>query len=333
MSEKSDRLVRNAKMVLEVCLRAEADETCLIVTVERFAKYAHALARAAIEIGAHPIIMDVGQYLVHGYKEGRVLEPFAAAYEAADMAVGVAWCCSFGTMLGEPENNDLWLTGRKRAIYLLCSGVPMEEWDFTREQVASIRPRTEALVDLLESADRVRVTAPAGTDFSFGMGPQATATPILAIAPFYGEVAITPAHGTESGVVMVDMATQMGVRPRDELDREPLRIVVEDGKVTDWSGDPVQAQRFREFVEGGDPPPTNIDEVGIVTTLIKANDRWWRDGCHFTETVHIAPGNKSRRATDVHGAGHMDGQVSKPTVSLDGETIMKDGKFTHPRLL
>jgi leucyl aminopeptidase (aminopeptidase T) len=188
-------------------------------------------------------------------------------------------------------------------------------------------------MEMLASAERVRVAAPAGTDLSFGMGPEATMHPILAIAPLYGEVAVTPAHGTESGVIVVDMATQMGVRPTDELDREPLRIEVEDGQVASWGGDPVQVGRFAQYIDSGDPPARNIDEVGIVTTQIKINDPWWRDGCHYTETVHIAPGNKTRRDAVVHGARHMDGQISRPTISLDGQVIMRDGQFVHERLL
>jgi len=335
MTEVSAKLVANAKTVLEVCLHAKADETVLIVTRDRYMRDARGLSLAAAELGAHPIIMDLDEYLARGFKEGRILKAFAGAYEAADMAIGVAWCASFGALLGCPEDNDLWLTGQKRTIYLMNGKVPeldMAIWDVPREQIASIRPRTEALIDMLEATERVHITAPAGTDFSFGMGPQANPVPILGIAPLYGEVAITPAQGTESGVFVVDMATQMGVRPRDELDREPLRIVVRDGKVCDYSGDATQVERLQQYLNSGDPPARNIDEVGIVTTQIKVNDLWWRDGCHFTETVHIAPGNKQKRGRYVHGARHMDGQISRPTIALDGEVIMADGKFVHERL-
>ncbi len=334
MADVTDALKRNARISVEACLDPEKGETLLIVSRGAFSRDARAVSLGAVELGVHPIIMDLDEYLANGFKQGKVLEPFVAALEASDMAVAIAWCASFGALLGKPEENDYWLTGKERAMYMMCGakGVPMEDWDLDFEEVAAIRPRTEALLDMVLSADRIRVTAPAGTDFSFSMGPKASAHPILGIAPLYGEVAITPAHGSESGVVAVDMATQMDVRPRDELDREPLRIIVRDGCVVDCAGDPAQVQRFREYMASGDPPARNIDEVGIPTTTIKINDLWWRDGCHFTETVHIAPGNKTLRDTRVHGARHMDGQLSKPTIMLDGEAIMKDGKFIHEAL-
>jgi len=334
MDNDMTRDVEIARMTLEICLDAKPGETVLIVTRGAIMHYARAVSLAAAELGADPIIMVLDEYLSGGFKQGRVLKAFAAALEQADMAVSVGWCVSFGTLLGEPEKNDHWLTGRERAIYLMCAkGKPMAEWNATAEELGRIRPRTMALLEMLESTQQVHVTAPAGTDFRFGLGERSAMHPILAIAPLYGEVAITPAHGSESGSIVVDMATQMGVRPRDELDREPLRIVVQDGLVADCTGDPGQVKRFEEYVASGDPPARNIDEVGIVTTTVKSNDQWWRDGCHFTETLHIAPGNKSLRSEVVHGARHMDGQISRPTVALDGNVIMKDGKFVHERLV
>ena len=152
--------------------------------------------------------------------------------------------------------------------------------------------------------------------------------PILGIVPLYGEVAVIPEQGSESGVFVVDGPTQMKVRREDELDREPLRITVEAGRVKEIGGDLEQVQRLKEFIASGDPPAEFIDEVGILTTGIAANDRyWWSDGTHHHDTVHIALGNNQRRNTLVHGPRHMDGEVCKPTISVDGLVIVENGVF------
>jgi hypothetical protein len=78
----------------------------------------------------------------------------------------------------------------------------------------------------------------------------------------------------------------------------------------------------------GDPPADAIDEVGVPTTAIEANDAYhWKDGTHHHDCCHIALGNNVRRDTLVHGPRHMDGEVRKPTIRIDGKIIVERGVF------
>ncbi|MDD4192524.1 MAG: hypothetical protein PHI28_14420 [Mangrovibacterium sp.] len=96
----------------------------------------------------------------------------------------------------------------------------------------------------------------------------------------------------------------------------------------DYTGDPVQVKRLKEFIASGDPPANAIDEVGILTTKFKENDEcYWSDGTHHHDRVHVALGNNVLRDMLVHGPKHMDCEVSKPTTSIDGVVITKDGVF------
>jgi len=96
----------------------------------------------------------------------------------------------------------------------------------------------------------------------------------------------------------------------------------------DYEGDPEQVQRLKEFIASGDPPAEFIDEVGIVTTQIVANDEYyWSDGTHHHDCVHIALGNNARRDTMVHGPRHMDGDVQRPTIHADDLMIVENGVF------
>jgi leucyl aminopeptidase (aminopeptidase T) len=172
------------------------------------------------------------------------------------------------------------------------------------------------------------VSSAAGTDFTFGLGEGANFPPILGILPLYGEVAVIPQPGSENGVYVIDGPTQMGVRLQDELDRDPLRITVKDGRVQEIEGDPEQVQRLRDFIASGDPPADVIDEVGIVTTQLQENDDWfWTDGTHHHDCVHIALGNNERKDVLVHGPRHMDGEVQKPTIRVGDQVVVKEGVF------
>lgn len=318
--------LRNARIVLEASCRGKAGESVLLVTQEKLGVYAKALVQAAQELDMAPAIMDVTAYVGgEPYRQGRLLPPLKAAMEAADIVILLCGG-KFGQLVGDPDMSDLALTAQRRWVHLQNNG--MEKWNITAEQVAMIRTRTEWLIALLDRSETVRITSGAGTDFTFGLGEGSKYLPILGIVPLYGEVAVTPRQGSESGVYVVDGPTQMGVRTKDELDREPLRITVERGRVTDISGDGEQVRRCREFIAGGGRRADAIDEVGILTTTIRENDEyWWSDGTHHHDCGHIALGNNVRRETLVHGPRHMDGEVRRPTIEVDGTAVVEHGVF------
>ena len=222
---------------------------------------------------------------------------------------------------------DAALTSERRWLIIQPNG--MEEWNITREQIAAIRKRTLWLMDRIKTAKSGRITSKKGTDFTFGLGSGCSFTPILGIIPFYGEVAIVPDINSTNGIFVTDGPTQRDVRPKNELDREPFTVEVEAGRVKNIKGgDPEQLRRLKEFIASGDPAADAIDEVGLVTTDFVENDRYyWRDGTHHHDTVHIALGNNVLRNTLVHGPKHMDCEVLKPTISIDGLVIIEDGVF------
>jgi leucyl aminopeptidase (aminopeptidase T) len=325
-----DRFLKNARIVLEVSCLAKPGESVLILTDgdEKRLACARALEAAAVELGAIPVIMDVSAYArlvaAKPRRVAGVAKPIKAAVESADIVIR-AGGPDFTILVGDPDIHDKFLTAQQRRVHLQTRN--MESWEITPEEVAAIRRRTMWLLERLRSVKEVRVTSPAGTDFSFGLGPGAKWLPILGIVPLYGEVAITPQQGSESGVYVVDGPTQRGVRPLAETGRAPLRIKVKGGTIEDMSGDAEQIGRLKAYIAGGNPPFAVIDEVGIVTTAIEANDAYWGDGTHRHDTLHIALGNNLKRDTLVHGQLHMDGEVRQPTVRLDGQVIVENGVF------
>ncbi|MDD2380614.1 MAG: twin-arginine translocation signal domain-containing protein [Mariniphaga sp.] len=329
----TDRLLKNARIILETSCRAKKGESLLILADEKLLPYSPALVTVALELNLIPAVMDIRAFLSSPqYKEGYVLKPVAAAMDSSDIVLEYlvdTWIPNrpdFGRLFGDYTHQDKSLTSDRRWLIVQCDG--MDKWNISSEEVANIRKRTLWLADLLKTAKSGRVTSANGTDLTFGLANQASYKPILGIVPLYGEVAVVPDLKTTHGVFYVDGPTQLDVRPRDELDREPLRITVEKGVVKDYSGDPVQVERLNAFIASGDPPANAIDEVGILTTKFKENDEYyWSDGTHHHDRAHIALGNNVLRDMLVHGPKHMDGEVSKPTIVIDGVVITKDGVF------
>ncbi|MDD3628652.1 MAG: hypothetical protein PHN81_02585, partial [Actinomycetota bacterium] len=164
---------------------------------------------------------------------------------------------------------------------------------------------------------------------------------VMAIIPFYSEVAIIPKIGYVSGELYIDGASQHAhgphkgfpIRPNfpggHELYKEPLRISIKNGIVSGYSGDPVQVDRLKKWIEESEPKSDIVDEIGIVTTTSKENDiyGWLVDGTHQTHCVHVALGNNDRRSERIHAPEHVDFDIHDPLITVDGKTIYKDKIF------
>ena len=77
-----------------------------------------------------------------------------------------------------------------------------------------------------------------------------------------------------------------------------------------------------------------LEEQGnILTTSFEENDQFdWPDGTHHHDCAHVALGNNERRDVVVHGPRHMDGEIRKPTISIDGRVITENGVFLDEAL-
>jgi len=322
-------LLKNAGIVLEVSCHVKAGESVLIIVSKKEGdssgpnlREARALAQAAVELGAYPAIIDVIEFASTPYfKTNKGIAPLTAAFKEADVII--AWTRDYKRLgLYENDSTDVHLIGKGRRMILQPY---MHLWELNAKEVADITKWTNFLEEKVKKAKKIRVTSPAGTDFEF---EPLVGQPILGIIPCYGEIAIMPKFGSGNGVVVVDGPTQLKVRPADETDREPLVINVKDGLVTGFTGDAEQVARLDAYIHSQTPPATSIDEVGIPTTRVEANNLYcWPDKTHNGNTIHIALGNNELRSDIVHGKLHIDTEIINPTLYIDGEIVMENKKF------
>jgi leucyl aminopeptidase (aminopeptidase T) len=202
---------------------------------------------------------------------------------------------------------------------------------------AELRRHTEAVADLLESSDRVRVTSDKGMDVEFSIEgrPSFSLDGYLherddygLIAQFPpGEAPVAPVEGTTNGTIVVDVS----IDEIGKLDSE-ITLKVEDGCVTDIVGGE-QADTLREIIEQGDNDASNIAEFAIGTNP-KANligniaEDKKKEG-----TVHFAVGDNMSMGGDVQSDIHLDGVVQTPTVEIDGITVLEDGRINWDSIL
>ncbi|HBE04255.1 MAG: hypothetical protein A2096_00670 [Spirochaetes bacterium GWF1_41_5] len=331
----------NAEFFITRICNGKAGETMMIVGDEGTRSETDLLSVCAKKLGLKPFVVDVSAYGISRFTpvDFEPIPALKAAAQASDICVTT--CLGFAKILGSAKEMDGILTGQARCFALWARNI--WEWDFDFEEIMAMRRRTVKIRDLIKKAKILHFTTAKGTDLICKVGEKNMAAiyEVLAIVPFFGEVAIIPNSGTVNGVAVIDGAATGyisggGVR-RDqfgqrEIGMEPIRLEIKDGKVVDYSAAPLHKARLEEFLHKTEVLADQVDEIGIVTTTADISDeyqwRMWDDGSHHSRSFHIALGNNtSERKEIIHAKAHCDFDIHDPVIELDGHVIYRDGRF------
>jgi len=183
-------------------------------------------------------------------------------------------------------------------------------------------------VDLLARASSARVTTPQGTDLTLDLtGRQAFGLSGFAREPGQfsglpdGEAAIAPVEGrTEGELVDPYLIEKIG------RVSEPFRMEVQGGHIMRIQGG-VEAQALNEILQRKDPGARNFAaELALGTNpacrlIPKSREVKKRLG-----QAHVALGDNASLGGTVDSAIHLDIILLRPTVTLDGELVLDDGR-------
>ena len=102
-----------------------------------------------------------------------------------------------------------------------------------------------------------------------------------------------------------------------------------DSVLINYSGDSVQVGRLEQLLHTVKPQPNLCDKIGIVTCTSTKNNRhcWLVDGTHQSGCIHLALGNNSRHGEIIHSTAHIDFDMHRPMLIIDGVTIYENGIF------
>ncbi|MDZ5809761.1 aminopeptidase [Halorubrum sp. AD140] len=188
---------------------------------------------------------------------------------------------------------------------------------------AAIEAACDDVLAQVAGADEVRVTSPAGTDITFGIGDREWLSDTGMVrepGDFSnlpaGEVFVAPE--TATGTFVVD-GTMM---PHGLLDEgQELTFEVEDGQVTGIDDDAIRADVETAAASVGDAA-YNLAELGIGTNVgveelvgsVLLDEK-------AGGTVHIAIGDNAGIGGETDAPIHIDGILRNPTVYADGKEI------------
>jgi leucyl aminopeptidase (aminopeptidase T) len=300
------------------CLGIKPHEALLVVTDPPLAGLASVLAAAARPLAREVVLVQYGERELNGQEPP---PPVPAAMAAVNAVLAVT-------------SKSITHTAARRAAtaagarVATMPGITADCLIRTMNaDYHAIADRTRRVTDLLTRARIARLTTRLGTDITLpiaGISAIASTGLILQAGDWgnlpSGEAYLRPEEGKSDGVVVID-GSLAGIG----IVTEPVRITVRKGGAAKVEGGEA-AERFSAQLEYVGPAARTVAELGVGT-----NDRAALTGKILEDekilgTVHIAFGNNASMGGSVDVPFHVDGIVLKPTLTLDGEPLLIDGK-------
>jgi len=314
----SKALVHGARIAVEQCLGVRAGEVVLVVCDRPCRSIGRALFDAAVRLGADAQLMEMLPRAEHGVEPPATV---AAAMAGAQVVLA-------------PTSKSLTHTEARRTATNAGARVAtlpgITEDIMSRALLAdygAIERRTLLLADRLRGKSTVRVNTPAGTDITFSVSGREPYSdtgvlrkPGITNLPA-GEAFLAPVEGTGEGIIAVD-----GSIGTSGILESPIFIRVERGYATDIGGHPY-AGKLVEAMERVGPEARNLAELGIGTNEAARLVGNVLEDEKILGTVHLAFGDNRSMGGTVRAPFHQDGILLRPTVWVDGECVLRDGKL------
>lgn len=312
------KTITAAKTVLKDCMGAKSEEKLLLLTDDGKFDLTQAFFVAGVELGLTPVLLEVPQ------QKGGEMPPLAAtALLDADVALLIT-SGSFTHTQGRARASEKGV--RIASMPTITEEIVDATLTADFDEVARI---SNFLTEKLTACKTIRVTTALGTDITFfcegrmGLADTGKLTYKGAFGNLpAGEAMIAPVETKGDGLLVVDgVVSGMGI-----LD-SPLSITFKDGRIAKVEGK--KAEEFRAFVAKFDDTANNVAEFGIGTNK----------NCHIMGsplvdekifgTIHVACGNNLFMGGQQGGNMHYDMIVNAPTVFLDDECIIMEGKHVY----
>jgi leucyl aminopeptidase (aminopeptidase T) len=193
--------------------------------------------------------------------------------------------------------------------------------------MAELRRRGHAIAAILTRGREARITCPNGSDLRLGLegregipdAGELTEPGAFGNLPC-GEGFISPLQDQGEGRLVVD-----GTIATIGTVTEPAELEIEVGALVSATGK--EGERLMELLTAHGPDAVHLAELGIGT-----NERAELSGEVLEDekilgTVHVAFGASAAIGGTIQVPVHLDCVVMKPTLTVDGEAVVRDGEL------
>ncbi len=324
MNPRSIDIARSANLIVRRLLAVKAGEqVALVCDPHTEMSMVYALAGVVESVGAEYTILLQPTRTTARKNE---LTPIVInGLEGADCMIGLTG--SGGAPTYATAVKKLYDEKRLRTISMVMRSLDNFTEGGARADYDALYADGKKLAAIWEQGQTIHITSPAGTDLRAPIAGEKViiecgfaTEPGLEAAFSDGEVSQMPRENKAQGVIVVD-----GPIAHLGLPSSPIRLQVENGRVTAVSGESSQAQELAQIIKTI-PNADNIAEFGI-----GLNDYCRRNGDFEEEkkargNVHIAIGDNIFYGGTTQCAVHMDMVIYQPTVRMDGRLVVENGR-------
>jgi len=307
-----------AKTVLNKLLEVKPEEKLLLLTDDVKAELAQVFFAAGTESGLVPVLLEIPKQ-----SGGEMPELAATALIGADAALLITSSSFSHTKArGQATEKGVRIASMPTITEEIVNSTLTVDFDEV-ERISTI------LSDKLTKCSQVHVTTKIGTDITFyceGRTGLADTGKLNVPGAFgnlpAGEALIAPIETRGDGVLVVD-----GVIVGFGILESPITIAFGDGRIQSLGG--ARAEEFRAFIDKFEDTANQVAEFGIGTNA----------NCHIMGnplvdekvfgTIHVACGNNLFMGGQQGGNMHYDMIVNSPSVWIDDEFVLEDGKHIY----
>ncbi|MDH3215324.1 MAG: aminopeptidase [Candidatus Krumholzibacteria bacterium] len=314
------RMTRAANTALSQCLGVREGEKLLIVANPEYRRIGEALYAEGVKLGAQAALLYYPKAGINGEEPPALI---AGAMVKSDVVVA-------------PTVASLTHTSARRRACKAGARVAtmpgITEEFFVRGLSADyddLMGLTKEIHRYLDAAKVAHVTSPSGCDLVLDVrNPAIVSDGNLKMRGSFsnlptGETELAPKNA--KGILVVDRCAQY-------VD-EPTVFEIDKGHIVKYDGNP-SGRRLKRLIEGAKVKDGNDNASFVAEFAIGTNKKAKITGTILEDekvfgTCHVAFGdNTSYPGGKNPSVLHMDVIVCKPTIALDGRTIMKNGKLT-----
>ncbi len=311
-------LDRAVHAVIHDCLAVQDGEDVLVVCNPVLQRLGDRLRQEAEAAGADAVLVEFAEREQHGAEPP---DSVAAAMLEADVFLA-------------PTVQSLSHTAARKAATdagaraATLPGVTEEMLARVMSaDMGQIRRRGWAVAEILSSGREARITSAEGSDLTLSIeGREAipdtgelTEPGAFGNLPC-GEGFISPLHDAGGGTLVVD-----GVIGSIGIPEEPVELTVENGALVAGSGE--MGEELMRQLHAAGPDGTRVAELGVGTNEKAILTGELLEDEKILGTIHVAFGASAGIGGEIQVPVHLDCVVMKPTLTVDGTEVVRDGEL------
>lgn len=324
MTEAARPVRAQAELVVHKLLALKAGEhLAIVVDAHTEPRMLQAVTEVASEAGAEVTVLTMPPRETARKNDlGPVIEKALEGAEALVGLTGASGAPSYAGVVTRlcAEQRLRYLSMVMRSLAHFTEGGALADYP-------ALHAEGERLAEKWRRARKIHVTTPTGTDLRASIeGEHVIVECGLADRPGAraafadGEVSQMPKEGTAEGRIVVD-------GPMAHLGSgDSFHLAVKAGKVQAVGGAGARATALRKIL-GSVPNAANIAEVGIGLNPECRKNGDFEEEKKARGLVHVALGDNLFYGGTVKCGVHMDMVLYRPTVRLDGQVVVDDGRL------